>query len=38
MHTDMSEITLKINLAHCLKFSFEPLGLGNLHYEELILY
>lgn len=27
MHADISEITLKINLAHYLKFSFEPLGL-----------
>lgn len=38
MHTDISEITLKINLAHCLKFRFEPLGLANLHYEDLFLY
>lgn len=38
MQTDISEITLKINLAHCSKFRFEPLGLDNLHYEKLILY
>jgi len=38
MHTDISEMTLKINLAHHLKFSFEPQGLDSLHYEELILY